>query len=205
MSIWRRYAREHPRTLQKYDLGEPGSPNLIAESEICRTRIIGSRMSDRQGRKLINRAAEAGCPWQNVTESASLADADPALPGGLFDQASDLYWYFLKTRIPHVRVAKVHKILHIKRPDLYPILDKRLKGIYRKRAKPWVNELRRLNVSIDDSPPYWAAIRQDLLASDAALTDYRSQLAEESDDVVRQMARLSNLRLLDILAWRTST
>jgi hypothetical protein len=54
-----------------------------------------------------------------------LADADPDATGGDFDHAADLYWYFTSPdRIRGVGVAKLHKVLHVKRPGLYPILDK---------------------------------------------------------------------------------
>ena len=201
MSMWRDYARQHPQTILEYDLGSRGYPNWITVDEARRTKIINSRISDSQCDDLIARAVEPQCPWTTVPENASLADADPAIRGGLFDEAATLYWYFTKNPIPYVRVAKVHKALHIKRPDLYPILDARLRNLYRQRAKLWVIRLERLNVKLKDSPPYWAAIRQDLLGNQSELDDYRRQLAADPDAAVRRMANLCELRLLDIIAW----
>lgn len=202
MPIWREYASRHPRTILEYDMGDPGDPNQVTWDEIRRTRIIGSRISNRQSEALIERAREPSCPWLAVPQNASLADADPALPDGLFDQAAKLYWHFTVSPIPGVRTAKAHKTLHIKRSALYPILDARLKAVYSGLARSWVGELSRLSVTIKDSPPYWAAIRQDLIANEPVLDICRRRLADESDEVVRQMTNLNTLRLLDILVWK---
>jgi hypothetical protein len=204
MSIWRDYARRYPRTIAEYDLGGHGYPDTITVEEARRTRIMNSRISDSECEELVARAAEPTCPWRNVSRHAELAHANPSVSGGLFDQAAQLYWYFTSRRIVGVRVAKVHKTLHIKRPDMYPILDDRLRNLYRERAALWVKKLDVLDVTIDDSPPYWAAIRQDLLGNEAELDDYQRHLAS-ADGSVRQMAELSKLRLLDIAAWTIAT
>jgi hypothetical protein len=101
-----------------------------------------------------------------------------------------------------VRVAKVHKVLHFKRPGFYPILDDKVRNLYRESAQGWVGDLARLEVSIEDSPPYWAAIRQDLVCNRAQLDEYRRELKADGDEAVALMARLNNLRLQDIVAWQ---
>ena len=203
MRIWRGYAHSYPRTIRDYDLGECEEPNRLTVDEAWRSRIINSRLSRSECEELVSRAAEPGCPWRDVTKNANLPNADPTLQGGDFDKAVRLYWNFTwPERIRGIRVAKAHKVLHIKRPALYPILDDKVRHLYRDSAGPWIHELGRLEVSPEDSPPYWAAIRQDLLCNEAQIDRYRDELATDTDKTVALMARLTNLRLQDIIAWQ---
>jgi len=203
MPIWRDYARSYPRTIREYDLGVRGHPYCLTADEAWRSRIINSRLTRSECQELAARAAAPSCPWRDVPEDAGLSGADPAAQGGDFDQAARLYWHFTwPERIHGVRVAKVHKVLHIKRPALYPILDDKVRDLYRDSAKPWVDELVRLEVTLEDSPPYWAAIRQDVVCNEPRLDVYRHELAADDDETVALMARLTDLRLLDIAAWR---
>ncbi len=202
MSIWRAYARLYSGTVRGYDLRRPGYPNVLTPEDAWCSRIIGSRLTRRERDEIVSRAAQPGCPWGEVREDANLADADPAAVGGEFESATELYWYFTSPeRIRGVRVAKVHKVLHIKRPGLYPILDKRVRNLDRDTARPWVDRLARLRVTIKDSPPYWASIRDDLVVNEPQLLAYRRELAGCADETAVLMAQLTNLRLQDIVAW----
>jgi hypothetical protein len=101
-----------------------------------------------------------------------------------------------------VSVAKVHKILHLKRPGLYPILDERVKSLYWPCAAEWTGRLGHLGgTTLADSPPYWAAFRDDLVRNCDALRTFQAQMAEDKDGVVRTMAKLACLRLQDMIAW----
>jgi hypothetical protein len=178
MSIWRAYAVLYANTIRGYDLRLLGEPNVLTSDEAWSSRIIGSRMATSERDEIVTRAAEPKCPWNDVTEDADLADADPTAIGGDFDHAANLYWYFISPNpIRGVRVAKLHKVLHSKRRRLYPILDNRVRTLYRDFALPWVDELTRLDVTIKDSPPYWAAIRDDLICNSARLQAYRQELS----------------------------
>jgi hypothetical protein len=203
MPIWRDYARDHRRTLLEYDLGGCGDAGQLTADEAWRSRIIGSRLTRRQRDRLVARASDSNCPWSSVSAGTRLSDADPDKQGAEFDKAAALYWHFTQpSRIWGVRAAKLHKILHVKHPALYPILDSKVRRLYRDHATAWVSRLSRLNVTIRDSPPYWAAIRADLVLNRDQLDSYRRQLACDNDAMVRSMAQLSNLRLQDIVAWR---
>jgi hypothetical protein len=96
-----------------------------------------------------------------------------------------------------VRSGKLHKVLHLKRPHLYPILDSQLRRTYRTKAKLAGAQLARHGQP--SRPAYWAAIRDDLLANALALRQLRDQLVEDPE--LERLAGLSDLRLLDILAW----
>lgn len=203
MPIWRGYALCYPRTIREYDLGGRGDPNHLTADEAWRSRIINSRLTRSECAELIARAAEPRCPWRDVPDGADLSGADPDVRGGAFDKAASLYWYFIwPERIHGVGVAKIHKILHVKRPDLYPIFDIRVWELYRDTAKEWVNKLSRLEVGIDDSPPYWAAARRDLVCNEVRLEAYRHELAADDDRTIALMAQLTKLRLQDIVAWQ---
>ena len=140
---------------------------------------------------------------RRVPIGVDLADADPDIPGGLFASAAGLYWAFTwPDWISGVSVAKVHKILHLKRPGLYPILDDRIKGLYEPSAAIWPERLHYLEgLTAADSPPYWAAFREDLVRNHDPLEAYRSRLTEDDNEIVRLMAKLTRLRLQDIIAW----
>lgn len=188
--IWRAYAAKYPRTIREYDMGGRGVSGQLTAGEAWRSRLINSRLTRRECNELVARAAEPGCPWHDVPADADLADADPGIPAGRFGKAAALYWHFTyPERIHGVAVAKVHKVLHLKRPGLYPILDAKVKRLYRNSARPWVTALDHLHVTIDDSPPYWAAIRHDLLCNRGRLDAYRQQLAKDSDQTVAPRLR----------------
>jgi uncharacterized protein DUF6308 len=198
MEIWRSYAAR-TRTLRDYDLASVGDPGRLTREEAWRTRIISSRISHDECARLLDRANAA--PWQCVPVDADLADADPLRGGGLFGEAARLYWYFTTPHEKGFGPAKIHKVLHVKRPTLYPVLDRRIRHLYRTHAVAWVNRIS--DAQPGDSVTFWAAIREDLVNSEnqAELKRYREELRREPRTV--QMACLSNLRLLDIIAWET--
>jgi hypothetical protein len=127
---------------------------------------------------------------------ACLADADPEQVDRLYDTAARLYDHFWSDRPTRVSTAKVSKVLHLKYPRLVPILDRHLMRVYRDAARHearvsarWAGQTREL---------YWAAIRSDLRASD--LRPLRERLTATPELAV--LAELTDLRLLDALAWR---
>lgn len=199
--MWRTYARNYPRTIRDYDFGARGDPQVLTEAEAWRSRIINSRLTRSECDQVVRRALSA--PWVSVPVDADLVDADPSEPGRLFANATRLYWSFTwPERIPGVAVAKVHKILHLKRPGLYPILDERVKRLYRPCAAEWTSRLSHLGgATLADSPPYWSAFRDDLVRNCDVLRAYQAQMGEDEDGVVRTMAKLTCLRLQDIIAW----
>lgn len=201
LTMWRQYARNYPRTIRDYDFGAPGDPHVLTEAEAWRSRIINSRLTRSECGQVVRRALAA--PWGSVPVGADLADADPYKPDGLVADAARLYWSFTwPERIPGVAVAKVHKILHLKRPGLYPILDQRVKRLYRPRAAQWVGRLSHLGgTTLADSPPYWSAFRDDLVRNCDVLRTYQAHMTEDESEAVRAMAKLNCLRLQDIIAW----
>lgn len=188
------YAAKYGGTLRQYDFAPKGEPTVLTGAEIWTTRIIHSRVTHAERDELEKASASWESHWAAISPDAVINDADPAVEGGLYD--SMLKLYTLMTRIPGVSTAKASKILHFKRPDLYPILDSRLVELYRDSAA----------VAAQRHPErgfkrmYWAAIRNDVVANQAALSSLRHDLRNQSDDIDR-LTKLSDLRLLDILSW----
>lgn len=201
MAVWREYARQHWKTLRDYDRAPPGEPNVLSADEAWLTRVINSRITRRECTEITLRAV--GAPWNGVSPAADLAEADPTVPGGLFAAGAALYWHFLWPERPRgIRVAKIHKALHIKRRAFYPILDSHLRSLYGPCAARWLEPLVHLGeMSLDDSPPYWAAIRHDLVRNQGELATYKPMLAADEDEHVQWLAKLSDVRLQDILSW----
>jgi hypothetical protein len=199
--LWRRYAQKYTRTIREYDHGGSGDPDILTEAEAWRSRIINSRLTRGECTEVVRRAQSA--PWASVPATADLADADASVAGGLFADTAGLYWWFTSpARIKGVAVAKVHKILHLKRPGLYPILDEQVKSLYRPSAATWVSRLGHLGgLRIADSPPYWAAFRSDLVKNLDQLQACRTRMADDDDEAVRLMGTLTCLRLQDMIAW----
>jgi hypothetical protein len=199
--IWvlRVYCQRQGRALRAYDLARSGAPDTVSLEDVVRTRVIASRISHKEAAWFIERAVQA--PWSVVPCHARLVDADPMVVGGAYDDALALYNHFADAAPVQVRGGKIHKLLHLKRPHLYPILDSRLRHTYRAKARLASVQLAqhgRLKGSA-----YWAAIREDLLANASSLCQLREQFARDSE--LGLLVGLSDLRLLDILAWSLTT
>jgi hypothetical protein len=138
--------------------------------------------------------------WSAVAMDADLADADPAAQGGLYDAALALYEAFRGLR--GIKDAKTSKLLHLKRPSLYPVLDLAIRQLYDGRA-------RRAASSPDIAwrgfqTAFWPAIREDLIAwrRVGAFDDIRASLVDLGRP---DHAELTDVRLLDVAAWRMAT
>lgn len=82
---------------------------------------------------------------------------------------------------PNIDVAVTHKTLHHKRPDMFPLLD------------------RRTITAFDSSKTAWAEIHRDLTDNPVGWTYVEDRFEEEARR--RDGARLTRLRLHDILLW----
>lgn len=196
-----RFAKYPRKTPDRFDYPPRGEFGTISLEEIKRSRYVSSRISYAQGDWFVAQAADA--PW--IPTDADLADADPEVRGGLFDGMSDLYRYFHGNAPKGIAFAKVHKVLHVKYPAVFPLLDSRLWRSYRDAARTHKSRF----PDLWDSEHRWLAVRDDLVAArtSSAMGDLRKAMAkyENSDsDVqkrVRDMTRLTDVRLLDILVW----
>jgi len=184
-------------TVARYDLPGPGALEQITADEIARTHKVRSRISHAQRDWFIRTAVDA--PWAAVPIEAQLVDADPNLGGELYDRAEALYDHFRTAAPRHVGVAKISKVLHLKRPGLFPILDSKVMTFYRHHARAaaarYPHRAKRAM--------FWAAIRDDVCTDldSGALPLFRRCLEQSESEQVRRLASLTDVRLLDILTW----
>jgi len=134
--------------------------------------------------------------WAVVAPDADLAEADPAVTGGLYNAALALH---NAHRLHGVSVGKIGKLLHLKRPALFPVLDRELRWRYDTRA---AEQARRPELVFRGYRQlHWGAVRADLGAwrEAGAFPTLRGELAQDEDR--SGWGELTDLRLLDITAW----
>jgi hypothetical protein len=188
------YSRRYAGTLARYDFADKGDPNILTGDEIWTTRIIHSRFSRAEQSELEKRSTSWRENWAAVAPTACIEAADPAIEDGHYDAMHKLY--SLMTDVHGVGAAKASKVLHFKRPDLYPILDSRLMDLYRDPAVDAAKRYQKRGFK----RMYWAAIRNDVIANEDALKKLRQDLANE-DAGINKLSDLTDLRILDILSW----
>ncbi len=196
--IVRNYILDHRKTVLEFDLNA-GTHSEVSEFLIKSTQVFSSRISEKQGKELIERAATA--PWDCLDFSDCLADADPAEQSGLYYKGLELWNHFtIDWPWPAgIREAKISKVLHAMRPSFFPILDSRLRARYKDRALEIAQDVCSNHLI---KYAYWAAIRRDLVDSEIALKSVRSKLQMDDDDTVRTWAKhVSDVRLHDVFAW----
>ena len=128
---------------------------------------------------------------------AQLVDADPHVSGELYDRAEALYDHFRTAAPRHVGVAKISKVLHLKRPGLFPILDSKVMAFYRHHASAAAAQYHHRG----RRKMFWAAIRDDVCTNldNGALPLFLRRLAQSETEQVRRIASLPDVRLLDLL------
>jgi hypothetical protein len=99
------------------------------------------------------------------------------------------------------------KLLHLKRPLFYPVLDQVVRQVYEEAAAA-------ASVATAGKPPgkrsgryYWAAVRADLIKPKNidALEGIRARLRKDRGPQADRLLRVVDLRLLDMLAWLAGT
>jgi hypothetical protein len=199
------YLQQHGGTVTHYDFKAAGSRQITAELvRATRSPWMGSRISAKQAAWFIDRDSTA--PWEEIPLDAQLKDADPLVADGLYDRAAFLWEHFWDARPPNVSTAKISKVLYLMRPGLFPILDSYLIMFYRAAARAAALELGPRRASLGKLRTlYWEAVRRDILGGGAGLQVLRQVLTATGAPLAEQAARrLSDLRLLDMLAWAAS-
>jgi hypothetical protein len=195
MAIWSEYVHLHGKTIQRYDLIGPGNPDVLTEDEVWRTRIVVSRVTKQERSALPHIWMESRAA--SLPSEASIVDADPLKRQGLYDDAQAVVAAFIGR--PGIGYTKAYKVLHVKRPHLFPILDSKLRKLYEEQEKACRAKHR--DLLPDDGRNFWGVIRLDVLRNLPELNQYRRLLSKEPD-LLGSLSSLSDLRLLDILSWR---
>ena len=199
------YLDQHGGTVTHYDFRAAtfGQVNLDL-IRATRSPWMGSRISAKEATWLIDRGTTA--PWAAIPFDAQLKEADPLAVDGLYDRAAVLWEHFWDARPANVRTAKISKVLYLMRPGLFPILDSYLVRFYRAAARAAAIDAAQKRASLGRFRTlYWEAIRRDILDNEAGLQALRQVLPATGAPLAEQAARgLSDLRLLDMLAWAAS-
>lgn len=188
--------RRYPgRMITRYDLPGPGDPTTLTRDEVARTHAVYSRISEAQLIWFVERATSA--PWPSI--DADLRRAEPNIRNGLYDQLEVFYRHFENDAPARVAVSKISKVLHIKRPAAFPILDSKVTAVYQRNAEQAVERYPRLKYR---KAAYWVAIRDDLITNteSEALAQLRAALGQEGT-LGANLSRITDLRLLDMLTW----
>ena len=196
------YLEQHGGTVTHYDFQAATFSQINLDLvRATRSPWMGSRISAQQAAWIIDRGTTA--PWAAIPLDAQLKEADPLAVDGLYDRAAILWEHFWDARPANVSTAKISKVLYLMRPGLFPILDSYLIRFYRTAARAAAIDLGQQRASLGRFRTlYWEAVRRDILDNEAGLQVLRQVLAATGAPLPEQAARrLSDLRLLDMLAW----
>jgi hypothetical protein len=199
------YLDQHAGTVTHYDFRAATFSQINLDLiRATRSPWMGSRISAKEAAWIIDRGTFA--PWAAIPIDAQLKEADPLAVDGLYDRAAVLWEHFWDARPANVSTAKISKVLYLMRPGLFPILDSYLTRFYRAAARAAAIDVGQKRASLGRFRTlYWEAIRRDILASEAGLQVLRQVLPATGAPLAEQAARrLSDLRLLDMLAWAAS-
>jgi hypothetical protein len=184
------YAHEYAMTILFYDLGgDPAgevvpSKGPISVSDIGRMTIGGAELTGADAGQLLT---IGGVQWSSVAPTARLEDADPEEPDGIH-AAMTAIWDQIRVKKSGIGPAKASKLLHLKRPFAFPLLDRDIFATYEKRYRK--------------TRDYWELMRQDLIDGRDDLLKIRGRLESAENPLVNRVARLPAVRLIDILAWQ---
>lgn len=129
----------------------------------------------------INRLDESGVKfWTLSLDQVSVAPADEGAPGWPLWRA----WTILMG-VPGIQVARAHKILHHKRPSVFPLIDNETIPYLRKGGSAW------------------ATVHRDLTSTADAWTELEVVIGEALADTA--LTTPTRLRLHDILLWTRVT
>ena len=196
IELVRKYVNSRWKTATAYDL-KAGTYHEVSEELIKSTRVFSSRISEVESGWFVKRALTA--PWLGVKPGDCLLMADPMEQGGAYYKGLDLWNHFSVGCPVGIADAKISKVLHAMRPSFFPVLDSRVRKHYKSQARSVAQQM------ADLGPlryAYWAAIRLDLLASDKALAEVRSELQNDKSELIKEWVKhVSEVRLHDVLVW----
>lgn len=186
-SVFIGYAQRHPATLRYYDLRPDDTPDQVTVTDLGCMVLINARLSGDDAATLLKYANAPHTDWTRFRPDLAISDAvvDPA------DRASDSPWQAMQEQYEildrkGLGNAKITKLLHRKRPQLFPIVD---------------SFVRRFYATCGISRHHWEAIRRDVITNTGAFEQLRATASGHHDPDVQQLAQLTDLRLIDIAIW----
>jgi len=195
LAALRSYADEHPATIAWYDYAGADAPPVAVDgvqlADIGRLVVINAQLSADDAPGLLAPLPDA--LWDAVPRDADFRDLpeDPR-EHPVYLAASKLYSAL--TSRHNIARTKATKLLHLKRPQLIPVVDSVAAEHYRQAADHLAARWG------EPHGQFWAAIWTDARANQAALRPVLDELAGDGGDRAR-LAALSPLRIHDVLVW----
>ena len=199
-------------TLQHYDLGGPSPRDSITMSDLGRATLFGAFRGWKTAASLV-RVSDASTwptgdtPWR--IDAAPDVDWEEWTSRSEVREARDLFASLARGDEGGWREAAASKILHLKWPDFFPVIDGALRELYSDEAMEVERRIRgsrrRKHAT---TTAYWVAVRLDLLRPENVDADKatREGLQASSDrEKAALLTQLTSLRLLDALAWAIAT
>lgn len=200
--LWRgirAYAASHQPVLRYYDEvadRDPQPAPHIDARALGRVLFVDRSVTAEEAAQLIE--ADIGALVDAIPIEATLAEADPAIDDGLYDDAERPHRCLIDIN-RRVSPTVVSAALALLRPGLFPLLTVPIRGLYRDVAElAWqVSDKARRP---DSKRTYWPVIRDDVMEGADALAEWRARLAASEVDPERWLARVSDVRLWGIAA-----
>lgn len=195
----------NPLTVEYYDHGEDSARTGVTVADIGRMTVFAARLNYKQADGFLERGRETA-PWPPDDMELRL-DARPDLTPAEFSDTAE--FEAARKIFTHVKGsgwprAQTSKLLHLKWPKFFPVVDRECRNVYWRQADD-IRETHFRDLDRRSVEGYWLAIRADLIANESGLVRLRDAVADlrsagDSDHVDR-LTQLSSLRLLDMLTW----
>lgn len=180
--VCRWYAGKHPGTLKFYDFAgtdtDPHPHDGVDLADAGRLVVINANLTADDVPRMISAATDA--PWSVVRHD------DDLLSDGweeLLSRAEELYWHFRQASLGPTRT---HKLLHLKRPRVFPIVDSVVRKVYRDAAR---------DAAGGRGFHYWPVVGREINANRKVYRELTGVLQGH------RVGRLTVPRLHDILVW----
>lgn len=216
----RRLLDYNERTIALYDFGDTERPRpsplgQVTLEDVGRMVCVGAGLRYQRAHDLmdVGNRPELAWPGQSTTvpplaELGSSADAVLSRP--IVRELAD--WYLLMVQTKGLKAGTVSKLMHLKWPATIPIADAEFRTLYEDAAQKahrgsgWLSELSQGRQE-PWVPAYWAAFAADLHTSQLGVEALRKGLESAGQGhapnavLARRLGMLTDVRLLDILAW----
>jgi hypothetical protein len=214
----------NPRTVEFYDFGgsndltpAPSPPDRVTLEDIGRLVCFAATLNYTNAQELLAFDTDAW-PTVDIPPLTGIEGDDDTF---LTSEPVQQLWRLWQevTALRGVQFAVASKLLHLKWPQFVPITDNAFQALYRSMAVQRHNACELIRTEAGDRRPrrnsanvraYWLAFRDDVRANQAALRHLRDAIDEVASrhpepDYPRRLQHLTDVRLLDAVAWGLST
>lgn len=206
----------YPRlTLVHYDCAGESPRDRLTMADIGRASLFGAFRGWKAVAKMVRAAEEAA--WPEAPSDWKLGDAPSSSPVEWLStpevsDARDLFSSLAGGEAGGWREAATSKLLHLKWPEFFPVIDGELRSLYGEPAMAFQRQMpdnrRRAHAT---TWAYWMAVRQDLLSPQNTQAEQATRHALAAgdhgphDEKAGLLRKLTSLRMLDVLAWAVAS